>query len=187
MKAVNMKAIFISDAHLKSSQDERYNRLLNFLDDIKSGKVGSFLASCNKEDKFCTINDLYIVGDLFDFWFCEREGIYPDFRPVITKLTELQKSGIKIHLCEGNHDFFMREYFQDVLGMEVFEEWANIRLDELRALVGHGDTADKQILNICCFESFCGAVYFITCRVSFLRQFAGHGQLQFHCEQGNDH
>jgi UDP-2,3-diacylglucosamine hydrolase len=87
-----MRAIFISDAHLKSSHDERYNRLLNFLDDIKNGKVGSLIDFGDREAGLSPINDVYIVGDLFDFWFCEREGIYPDFQPVISKLNELHKS-----------------------------------------------------------------------------------------------
>ena len=69
-----------------------------------------------------SIDDLYIAGDLFDFWFCQKEKINPEFKPVINKLIELQKAGIRIHLSEGNHDFFMGEYFRDVLGMEVFEE-----------------------------------------------------------------
>lgn len=155
-----MRTIFISDAHLKSSQDERYKRLLNFLDDIKNGKACSFIDFSNGEGELSPINDVYIVGDLFDFWFCEREGIYPDFQPVISKLNELHKSGIKIHLCEGNHDFFMREYFQDVLGMEVFEEWANIQLDELRALVGHGDTADKTNIKYIMFRKFLRSRFF---------------------------
>ena len=48
------------------------------------------------------------------------------------------------HMCEGNHDFFMKEYFQDILGMEVFEEWATVEMDRLRMLVAHGDTADHS-------------------------------------------
>ena len=89
-------------------------------------------------------DDLYILGDFFDFWFCNAGRIHPEFQLVISKLVELQKTGIRIHLCEGNHDFFMKEYFRDKLGMEVFEEWADIHLDGLRMLVAHGDTADRS-------------------------------------------
>ena len=90
------------------------------------------------------IDDLYILGDLFDFWFCSKDHIHPEFQLVIHSLVDLQKTGVRIHLCEGNHDFFMKEYFHDVLGMEVFEEWADIKLDKLRMLVAHGDTADRS-------------------------------------------
>jgi UDP-2,3-diacylglucosamine hydrolase len=155
-----MRAIFISDAHLKFARDDRYGQLINFLNDIKEGKICFLRKSKDEDRKLFPIDDLYIVGDLFDFWFCEKEGIYPEFQPIISKLTELHKSGIKIHLCEGNHDFFMQEYFQDVLGMEVFEEWANIQLDEVRALVGHGDTADKTNIKYILFRKFLRSSFF---------------------------
>lgn len=140
-----MKAIFISDVHLKHAADERYGYLINFFDDIKNGKIKILLADGKTDALLPTrIDDLYIVGDLFDFWFCGKSKINPEFVLIINKLIELQKAGIRIHLSEGNHDFFLREYFHDVLGMEVFEEWADVKLDKIRALVGHGDTADKS-------------------------------------------
>jgi len=47
-------------------------------------------------------------------------------------------------LSEGNHDFFMGEYFNDVLEMEVFEEMTNAQLDNLNVLIAHGDTTGQQ-------------------------------------------
>jgi len=47
-------------------------------------------------------------------------------------------------LSEGNHDFFMGEYFNDVLEMEVFEEMTNAQLDNLNVLIAHGDTTDSN-------------------------------------------
>ncbi|MRR16045.1 MAG: UDP-2,3-diacylglucosamine diphosphatase [Deltaproteobacteria bacterium] len=137
-----MKAVFISDAHLKLAADERYVQLIHFLADLREGKIKSLVDAGETGSEQTAIDDLYILGDFFDFWFCRKDHIHPEFRPVISCLVELQKSGVRIHLCEGNHDFFMEEYFNDVLGMEVFEEWADIKLDHLRVLVGHGDTAD---------------------------------------------
>ncbi len=138
-----MKAIFISDAHLKHSSDERYKHLVNFLNDIKVGKVTSLLNPDAKNIEPVYIDNLYIVGDLFDFWFCRKENIYPEFKLIIDKLIELQEAGIHIYLLEGNHDFFMEEYFHDVLGMKVFDEWASLKLDNKRVLLGHGDLADR--------------------------------------------
>jgi len=139
-----MKAVFISDAHLKLAADERYVQLIHFLADLCEGKIRSLVDTGEPGPEKTAIDDLYILGDFFDFWFCRNDHIHPEFRPVISKLIELQKSGVRIHLCEGNHDFFMKEYFHDVLGMEVFEEWANIKVDQLRVLVAHGDTADHS-------------------------------------------
>ncbi len=149
-----MKAIFISDTHLKSATDERYGQLLNFFNDIRDGKVKSLIDSAEAEGKATAVTDLFIVGDLFDFWFCNKDKIYPEFILIINKLIELQKSGIHIHLSEGNHDFFMKEYFHNVLGMEVFEEWADVKIDSLRALIAHGDTTDKNNFKYLLFRKF---------------------------------
>lgn len=138
-----MKAIFISDAHLRKLDDDRYKILLNFLDDVKKGFTAAPVNHDSAGMARSIIDDLYIAGDLFDFWFCNKKKINPEFKPMIDKLIELKEKGIRIHLSEGNHDFFMREYFSDVLGMEVFEEMTNAKLDKLNVLVAHGDTADS--------------------------------------------
>jgi UDP-2,3-diacylglucosamine hydrolase len=140
---MNMKAVFISDAHLRKSSDERYIKLMDFFDDIKAGKLQSDGDFKTENTSGKLIDDLYIAGDFFDFWFCRKENINPEFKPVIEKLIELKKAGIRVHLSEGNHDFFMKEYFHDVLGMEVYEEFAEAKLDNLDALIAHGDTADS--------------------------------------------
>jgi UDP-2,3-diacylglucosamine hydrolase len=147
-----MKAIFISDAHLKRATDERYAQLMNFLGDIKDGKARFMVNSDELGRDAAPIDDLYIVGDLFDFWFCQKEKIYPEFKLIINKLIELQKAGVSIHLSEGNHDFFMKEYFHNVLGMEVFEEQVDIKLDNLQALIAHGDMADKTNIKYILFR-----------------------------------
>jgi UDP-2,3-diacylglucosamine hydrolase len=139
-----MKAVFISDAHLKHATDERYGQFIHFLSDLKEGKVRSLVDSSELGEAKSPIDDLYILGDLFDYWFCRKDHIHPEFQLVISKLVELQKTGVRVHLCEGNHDFFMKEYFHDILGMEVIEEWATIKLDHLQMLVSHGDTADRS-------------------------------------------
>jgi UDP-2,3-diacylglucosamine hydrolase len=149
-----MKAIFISDAHLKKASDERYGQLINFFSDIKEGKVKSLVDFERSPGELTFITDLFVAGDLFDFWFCNKDKIYPEFIQVINKLIELQKSGICLHISEGNHDFFLQEYFHDVLGMEVFEEWADVKIDNLRVLIGHGDTTDKTNLKYIIFRKF---------------------------------
>ena len=120
-----MKAVFLSDAHLQSKEDANYNLLLSFLDTLK-GKI----------------DHLFIVGDFFDFWFCKEGEIYPDFRIIVDKLIDLKNSGAHIHLCEGNHDFFLEKFFTNIHGMEVFPEWGTINLDGIKTLVSHGDTID---------------------------------------------
>jgi UDP-2,3-diacylglucosamine hydrolase len=139
-----VKAVFISDAHLKKSSDERYIKLIDFFNDLKAGKISSLVHGEDKYSKPVFIDDLFIAGDLFDFWFCRKDNIYSEFKIIINKLVELKNAGIRIHLFEGNHDFFMKEYFQDVLGIDVFEDSADFMLGEKNIYVSHGDTADKN-------------------------------------------
>ena len=106
-----MKAVFLSDAHLKRSTDEPYGLLVRFLTDLGEGRVGPAAAGKEAAGAGTTVDDLYILGDFFDFWFCRPDRIYPEFQPVIRQLVQLRQSGVRIHLFEGNHDFFMREYF----------------------------------------------------------------------------
>lgn len=149
-----MKAIFISDAHLRKSSDERYEKLMSFFDLIKEGNVRALVNPDEKDATPSCIDDIYFAGDLFDFWFCDKENIHPEFVPVINKLVELQKAGIRVHLGEGNHDFFMAEYFHDILGLDVFDEMTDAKLDNLRVLIAHGDTADKNNTRYLLFRRF---------------------------------
>jgi UDP-2,3-diacylglucosamine hydrolase len=55
----------------------------------------------------------------------------------------LKQQGVRICLCEGNHDFFLGDYFTGRLGIEVYPEWAEFEIDGLRVLVSHGDTVDR--------------------------------------------
>lgn len=155
-----MKAIFISDAHLRKSEDERYRKLMLFLDAVKEGNVLSLVNPEEHASPKAFIDDLYIAGDLFDFWFCTKNKLNPEFIPAIQKLIELQKAGIRIHLCEGNHDFFMKDYFQGVLGMNVFEETADADLDALKVLIAHGDTADASNTRYLLFRKFLRSRFF---------------------------
>ncbi len=144
-----MQAIFISDAHLKTSDTQGYKNLMAFLDSLRGreddqveGRAGG-VRSDNGQANGAGIDDLYILGDFFDFWFCERGIVYPEFHAIIEKLTELKDRGIGIHICEGNHDFFLEDYFATELGFEVIKDWATIDLEGRRVLISHGDTVDE--------------------------------------------
>lgn len=155
-----MKTVFLSDAHLKRSTDDRYVQLLRFLADLREGRIRSLVDAPVLGREKTQIDALYILGDFFDFWFCRPDAIHPEFQPVINALADLQKDGVRIHLCEGNHDFFLKEYFKDVMGMEVFEEWAAVDLDGLRVLVSHGDTADRSDRLYLMFRKFLRSRFF---------------------------
>jgi len=138
-KGAKMRAIFISDAHLKEPGDAAYQKLMSFFDRLRGSaddRNGVIPAGA------LVVDLLVIAGDFFDFWF-ERGGVfYPGFQPVIDRIVVLKQQGVRICLCEGNHDFFLGDYFTGKLGIEVYPEWAEFDFDGLRVLVSHGDTVD---------------------------------------------
>ncbi len=121
-----MRAIFFSDAHLRSGDDAGSGLLLDFLRSISRG-----------------LDHLFIVGDLFDFWFSRDGVVYPGFRIVIDELKVLKDRGVQIHLFEGNHDFFMADYFTGELGIEVFTDSAVVQLEGKKIYIAHGDLVDE--------------------------------------------
>ena len=121
-----MRAVFFSDAHLRGADDEGCGLLLSFLRD----------ASRN-------LDHLFIVGDLFDFWFSKGGVIYPGFLPVIDELAAMQGRGVCIHLFEGNHDFYLSRYFTRYHGIEVFTDEALVQLDGKQIYIAHGDMVDE--------------------------------------------
>lgn len=145
-----MKVLFISDAHLRTRNSPGYRNLMCFFDSLEGKENGAVKTGRRQGDakddgeKLTDVGDLYILGDFFDFWFSAGVFIYPEFRDVVEMLAELKERGIRVHLCEGNHDFFLADYFARQLGMEVITEWATINLEGHRVLISHGDTVDSR-------------------------------------------
>jgi UDP-2,3-diacylglucosamine hydrolase len=135
-----MKAIFISDAHLKEPGDAAYEKLIRFFDWFRGqGTTGREKLSADAP----TVDHFVIAGDFFDFWFARGDVVYPGFRTIVDRVAGLKQAGVRMLLCEGNHDFFLQDYFSGRLGIEVFPEWADFEIDGLRVLVSHGDTVDR--------------------------------------------
>ena len=121
-----MKAVFISDAHLNGNACDGYRYLTRFLDSLRG-----------------SADELFIVGDFFDFWFSSRNDVYPGFYDIVEKLLEIKKLGTNISFFEGNHDFFLGDYFAQY-GIKVFSDEAVIDLDGKKLFVSHGDTVDDS-------------------------------------------
>ena len=136
-----MKAIFLSDAHLKRRSDPGYEQCMQLFARLRGRGVESGRPG---DEPAIVIDLLVIAGDFFDFWFEKGGRIYPEFRPVVESLVQLRQSGIRVCLCEGNHDFFLTDYFSRELGIEVYPGDAEFMLDGLRTLVSHGDTVDGE-------------------------------------------
>ena len=122
-----MKSIFfISDVHLglhdKEREREKENRLLSFL---------SYVEERGEE--------LFILGDLFDYWFEYKYVIPRGFHRTLSKLGMLVEKGIKVHYLAGNHDFWLKDFFPDDLGIPVYKEPFSKTLGGKKFYFHHGD------------------------------------------------
>ncbi|HAL56537.1 MAG TPA: UDP-2,3-diacylglucosamine diphosphatase [Bacteroidetes bacterium] len=117
---------FFSDAHLGIGPREE--------DRYKERSIISFLEMVRQDGE-----TLFIMGDLFDFWF-EYDSVVPKgyFR-LFTKLADLTSAGINVSYLAGNHDFWLKTYFRDELGMEVFPDPVDRVIHGKRFYLHHGD------------------------------------------------
>jgi UDP-2,3-diacylglucosamine hydrolase len=82
---------------------------------------------------------LFLLGDLFDFWFEYKKAVPKGFVRVLGKLAELKDSGIEIYFFVGNHDLWMQDYFETELNIPVFHEPQEFTFNTKTFLIGHGD------------------------------------------------
>jgi len=120
------KLFFASDFHLGapdfSSSRERQARIIAWLDFIADEAAAIFL-----------------VGDIFDFWFEYKQVIPKGQLPFLAKLSQLRDRGIPILFFTGNHDLWMQDYFTQELGIPVYTHPIEIQVEGKKILVGHGD------------------------------------------------
>ena len=120
------KIYFTSDHHFgaptKAASKTREEKFVAWLDDIKKDA-----------------EVLFILGDLFDFWFEYKHVIPKGFTRVLGKLAELNDQGIKIHFFVGNHDMWMRGYFEEEFNIEVYHKPQQFKLNNKTFFIGHGD------------------------------------------------
>ena len=86
---------------------------------------------------------IYLLGDVFDFWFEYKYSIPKGFIRLQGKLAELSDSGINIHMFTGNHDMWMFDYFPSEFNITVFREPQKLIINNRKFLIGHGDGLGK--------------------------------------------
>ena len=100
-----------------------------------------------REDKFvqwlntikADAGAIFLLGDLFDFWFEYKTVVPKGFVRTLGKLAELRDSGIPIYFFVGNHDLWMDDYFQTELNIPVYNHPLEVECAGKRFLIGHGD------------------------------------------------
>lgn len=82
---------------------------------------------------------IFLLGDLFDFWFEYKHVVPKGFVRVLGKLAQLRDRGIPIYFFVGNHDLWMNDYFQKELDIPVFHRPKEFVFNNKKFLIGHGD------------------------------------------------
>jgi UDP-2,3-diacylglucosamine hydrolase len=124
--APNKKAYFASDFHLGTPSPEQSR--------IREQAVVSWLNEVSAD-----AGVIFLVGDVFDFWFEYKRSIPKGFIRLQGKLAELTDAGMRIELFTGNHDMWMNDYFTQEMGIPVYREPRTYNIGNKKFLVGHGD------------------------------------------------
>jgi UDP-2,3-diacylglucosamine hydrolase len=130
----NKKVYFASDFHLGTPNNlsslEREKKLVGWLD-MAARDAGA----------------IFLLGDIFDFWFEYKKAIPRGFVRFQGKLAELADQGVAIHMFTGNHDMWMFDYFPTEFGIPVYHNPVELLIGQTKFLIGHGDglgPGDKQ-------------------------------------------
>lgn len=122
----NQKVFFASDFHLgvPSLQEshERERKIIRWLESIQNEAKAIFL-----------------LGDIFDFWFEYKRAIPKGFVRLQGKLAELCDQKIPVIFFSGNHDIWMFKYFQEEIGVEIYHKPQVWEINQKKFLLGHGD------------------------------------------------
>jgi UDP-2,3-diacylglucosamine hydrolase len=118
---------FISDAHLFPQPEEHpgRERLLSFLDYLSSSRE---------------IGELWILGDLFDFWFEYGSVVPAGYSDCLASLKKLSRRLWKVNVIPGNHDWWLGKHFEEAAGATVHRSsTVELRQGDLRMVLAHGD------------------------------------------------
>lgn len=120
------KIYFASDFHLgvpdHATSLIREKRIIRWLDQVKGNA-----------------HSIYLLGDIFDFWFEYKQAIPKGFVRILGKLAELRDEGLPIYFFTGNHDMWMFDYFPQELDIPIYREPMILEIGDHRLMIGHGD------------------------------------------------
>ena len=120
------KTFFASDFHLgadaRLTGAERERQIVRWLDQIRE-----------------EADALYLVGDLFDFWFEYRTVVPKGFLRFQGRLAEWREAGIPVYFFTGNHDMWMFRYFEEELGIPIYRQPIVREIGGKTFVIGHGD------------------------------------------------
>lgn len=122
----NTKTYFASDFHLgihaRLSSKEREKQIVRWLDQIAQDAEA-----------------IYLVGDLFDFWFEYSTVIPKGHVRLLGKLAELRDAAIPVYFFTGNHDMWIFRFFEEELGIPTYRRPVVREIHGKTFFIGHGD------------------------------------------------
>ncbi len=120
------KIYFLSDFHLgipdHAGSLQREKKVIALLDAIEEDAAG-----------------IFILGDMFDFWYEYKTVVPKGFTRLFGKLAALTDSGIPVTFFVGNHDMWMNGYFEKEFGIPVYHHPKSYEWNGKKFLLGHGD------------------------------------------------
>jgi UDP-2,3-diacylglucosamine hydrolase len=119
--------VFISDAHIRSDQSERAKMLIRFLSQLKP-----------------EITDIYILGDLFEFWFEYNIAFPKDYFRILATLYNLIQDGRRVHYVLGNHEVMIGNFLQN-FGFVVHRSETVIDIEGKKVFMAHGNRVDRRL------------------------------------------
>ena len=124
--ATSKKVYFLSDFHLGApnavESRKREDRLVRFLQDARKDA-----------------GVIFIVGDIFDFWFEYKTVVPKGFVRILGTLAQMADEGIQLHIFTGNHDLWMQDYLSKELNAKLYFEPQQFTIQNKQFLIGHGD------------------------------------------------
>ncbi len=126
-----MTIYFISDAHLGEGSGENEN--------VKLAKLGAFFEHAENDAE-----KLFILGDLFDFWFEYKHAIPKQHLKIVFKLSQLVDKGVEVHYITGNHDFWLGDFLSREAGIIIHrDEYATTEQGK-KLFLTHGDGISRS-------------------------------------------
>lgn len=120
------KIYFLSDLHLgmHPEQDslERERKVVKWLESIRH-----------------EASEIYLLGDIFDYWFEYKRVVPRGFARFLGKIAEITDSGVKVNYFTGNHDVWVFDYLPTETGVEVFRHPIIREYGGKRFFIAHGD------------------------------------------------
>ncbi len=121
-----MANYFFSDAHLGEPDKEK--------EEIKLQKIKSFFEVVRNDGE-----KLFILGDLFDFWFEYKHAIPKEHLKIVFQLAQIVESGMEVHYISGNHDFWLGDFLSREAGIRIHRDYFETTEQSKKLFLIHGD------------------------------------------------